>query len=454
MFDPLTPAPRERLSGGSARALSATDIDAWTHSLTAATDTGSVLSDGQRVDAIRALERLGCVVTAAQATLSRELDASQRAQQALAGTPVTQRGRGVAEQVALARRESPHRGRQHLGLAKVVATELPHTWAAWRAGRINEWKATVVARETACLSLEHRLAVDECVASDPAALEAMGDRELAKACLTETARLDAAALVARRRKAESERRVTLRPAPDTMTYLTALLPVKDGVAVLAQLKKCAESARASGDERGLGQLMADLLVNAVAGGGDRSNGTPPPRVALGLMMSDTALLGGADDSARLDGFGPIPAELAREIVADACTRDDEVWLRRLYTRPDTGELVSMDSRGRFFRGGLAKFIRLRDQTCRTPWCDAPIRQVDHSRASSAGGSTSERNAQGLCEACNQAKEALGWRARPGPDRTIQTTTPTGHTHITRPPPVATIHRRLLPRLTIDYVMSA
>ena len=92
-------------------------------------------------------------------------------------------GAGVAQQVALARRESPHRGRQHLGLATVVARELPHTWAAWRTGRITEWKATIVARETACLSLADRLTVDEVVARDAAALEAMGERELAGACL-------------------------------------------------------------------------------------------------------------------------------------------------------------------------------------------------------------------------------------------------------------------------------
>ena len=36
-----------------------------------------------------------------------------------------QRGRGVAAQVALARRESHHRGQRHLGLAKIVATSCP-----------------------------------------------------------------------------------------------------------------------------------------------------------------------------------------------------------------------------------------------------------------------------------------------------------------------------------------
>lgn len=114
----------------------------------------------------------------------------------------------------------------------------------------------------------------------------------------------------------------------------------------------------------------------------------------------------------------------------------------------------MDARGRFFRGSLARLARLRDQTCHTPWCGAPVRHVDHVRRSTDGGATSGRNAQGLCEACNYAKDAPGWRARPGPEGTIETTTPTGHTHTTRPPPIATIMSRQLPALTIDYVLAS
>ena len=154
--------------------------------------------------------------------------------------PAAQQGRGVAAQVALARRESHHRGQRHLGLAKVVATELPHTWSAWRAGRITEWKATLIARETACLCREDRAAVDATVAGDPDRLERMGERELVGACQQEAYRLDPESFVTRRRQAEADRHVTLRPAPDTMTWLSALLPVKDGVAVQAALTRTAE----------------------------------------------------------------------------------------------------------------------------------------------------------------------------------------------------------------------
>lgn len=451
MFESLhAPAPQPP-SGGAAGLLNVSNLESWADGLSSAIGGASDLSDGERIEALRALERLACVVTAAQARVARDFDASRRTEQQVAGVPAARRGRGVAEQVALARRESPHRGRQHLGLAKIVESELPHTWSAWRTGRITEWKATIVARETACLTLADRLAVDEIVSASPHDVESMGERELAGACLREVARLDAAALVARRRRAESDRRVTLRPAPDTMTYLTALLPVKDGVAVLAALTRAADTARTAGDERGRGQVMADTLVNKVLSAAD--DDASAPRVSLGLIMSDAALFGGSDDSAQLEGFGPIPAELAREIMTDACDTDEAVWLRRLYTGPATGELVSMDATGRFFRGSLARFIRLRDQVCRTPWCDAPIRHVDHLRPHASGGPTSARNGQGLCESCNYAKDAPRWRSRPQPDGSVAVTLPTGHQHRTRPPPLVTIRKHEVPALRVDYVLA-
>jgi 5-methylcytosine-specific restriction endonuclease McrA len=95
----------------------------------------------------------------------------------------------------------------------------------------------------------------------------------------------------------------------------------------------------------------------------------------------------------------------------------------------------MDSRRRYFDGQLRRLLVLRDQTCRTPWCDAPIRHADHITRAADGGPTSGENAQGLCEACNHAKEAPGWHTRRvhGPDHVVETTTPTGHRYRSRAP---------------------
>jgi hypothetical protein len=389
------------------------------------------LDDAARIDLIRGLEELKCAAEAAQAVVTADFDASQRAVQAAQGVPKERQGRGVAAQVALARRESPHRGQQHVGLAKILRDELPHTMVAFRGGGITEWKAMLVARETACLSLEDRLAVDAELASNPERIAAMGDGELIAEARAIAYRLDPHSVVERRSRAERDRRVTLRPAPDVMSQLSALLPVKDGVAVYAVLSRKADQLRAAGDERSRGQIMADTLVQRVLGA-DAETGAAPG-VMINLVVSDQVLWGQSDDAGHVDGYGPVPADLARELAGTT-----GAWLRRLYATPETGRLVAMDSRARLMPDKLSQLIRLRDQRCRTPWCDAPIRPADHVESVTEGGETSEANGQGLCEACNYAKQAPGWRARPspGPRHHVETTTPTGHHYTSTAPPLA------------------
>lgn len=413
--------------------------------------------DGTRVDLIRALEVLKAAAAAAQARVAADFDRSQRAVQAAAGVPSSELGRGVAAQVALARRDSPHRGARHLGLAKALVHEMPGTLAALEAGRISEWRATVLARETAVLSRADREAVDAELAGGADALdrlELLGDRALAARAKEVAYRLDAESVVARARRAEAERRVSVRPAPDTMAYLTALLPVRDAVSVQAALGRAAERARCAGDERGRGQVMADTLVASVTTAAEQSEqsggsgGAPHPAVqdvAVRLVMTDRALLGdaGADgagggEPARLEGYGPVPAAWARDLVASALDADARVFVTRLLTDP-AGRLVAMESGARLAPAGLAELVRVRDGgTCRSSWCDAPVRHADHVVPYAAGGRTAFDHLQGLCEACNLVKEAPGWRARvdrsppvaPGdvPAHTVLTTTPTGHTY--------------------------
>ena len=112
-----------------------------------------------------------------------------------------------------------------------------------------------------------------------------------------------------------------------------------------------------------------------------------------------------------------------------------MWVRRLYTRPPTGPWSRWTPPGGPFTGGLRRFLIIRDQTCRTPWCDAPIRHLDHPTRHADGGPTTAPNGQGLCAACNHAKEAPGWRAHTGRDGDVHTHTPTGH-HYPAPSPEA------------------
>lgn len=371
------------------------------------------------IDELRMLEEEKCRIEARQARLAVALDRLRNSDDS------------TFAEIALAQRVSPWKGRQLLSLATVLHRELPHTRAAFDAGLISQWRAMIIARETGCLSLEHRMQVDEVIAADGLALSRRGDRETVVLIQQLAARLDAAALARRRRYAEAQRRVGIRPAPDSMVFLTALLPVAQGVGVYASLKTHAATATGTGEATGIGAAMADELVRRVTG----VTATQPQPVALRLTMSAEALLDQAGEPGYLPDYGPLPAEVARALVADNLEAGAKVWLKRLFTRPETGDLVGLDSRSRFFPKALAEFLDLRDRWCRTPWCDAPIRHHDHVRSFAEGGPTSDVNGQGLCEACNQAKQAAGWSSRTveGPRHTVEITTPTGHRYRSRAP---------------------
>ena len=393
------------------------------------------------VERIAALEVAKAAAAAGQARVTALLDAKRRAAEAAAGVPANERGRGLAGEVALARRESPHRGGRHLGFARALVHEMPCTLAALSCGVISEWRATLIVRESAGLSVEHRRQLDAELCADVSKLEGWGDKRVEAEAKKIAYRLDARAVVDRAAKAASDRTVSIRPAPDCMTYVTALLPVAQGVGVFAALKRAADSTF---DDRGRGQVMADTLYERVTG---RPAEAPVP-VAVHLALSDATLLGADDRPAEMGGYGPVPAGVARRLIAEAATDErSRATLRRLYTRPATGALVAMESRARLFPKGLASWIDLRDRTCRTPYCDAPIRHHDHAHPYREGGATSLANGLGECERCNYAKDAPGWQVRTGEVDGVHTAefvTPTGHRH-TSTAPAAPGHRPILVR---------
>ena len=395
---------------------------------------GPLADESALVERIAELERIKSAAAAGQARAAAALDAARRDAEAAAGVPTAQRGRGVASEIALARRDSPARGGRHLGFAKALVHEMPYTLAALESGALSEWRATLIVRESACLDVEDRRALDAELCADPGGLNGMGDARVAAAAKSIAYRLDPHAVVERAAKAENDRTVTIRPAPDTMTYLTALLPVTQGVSVYAALRREADMR---GDGRSRGQVMADTLVERVTG---RDAAIPTP-IAVNLVLTDETLLGGDSAPADICGYGPIPAAVARAMVSSAVAdRRSRATLRRLYAHPRSGALVAMESRARIFPRGLAAFIDLRDQRCRTPYCDAPIRHRDHAQPWARGGPTTADNGRGSCERCNYTKEAPGWRVSTSIDEThthtAEFTTPTGKTYRSGAPPRA------------------
>jgi hypothetical protein len=412
--------------------------------------------DAARVDVTAALEKLKAAASAAQLDVITDFAASQAEAKKAMGFKARHAMRGVPEQVGLATRTSPSAAARQVSRARTLREHLPDTFALLRTGEVSEFVATLVVNETSHLDADDRRTVDAQLAL---LLPGLGPRRAQSLARKLSIEIDPAGAVTRASRARKDRRVGVRPAPDTMTVLSALLPCEQGVAAYASLRRHADARVAAGDGRSRSQIMADTLVERLTG----QTTADAVSAEVGLVMTDATLFGGDDEAADVTGYGPIPAETARELIRQASQQEAtgtaahsdapgqpagpvcpdaalveraRVFLRRLFTDPATGIITDCDPKRRRFDGVLARLLIYRDGgTCRDPFCDAPIRHIDHIHTHTAGGPTTLANGRGACERGNHTRQQPGWTIRVVDldGHLVETITPTGHRYTSRPP---------------------
>jgi len=377
-------------------------------------------TDTELVAQLEVLERLKAAAAAAQARVAYALAR-------LSGAPDDA---SLGAEIGLARRESPHAGRRHLDLARALVEQLPHTLHLLAVGDLSEARAMIIATETEHLSAEDRRSADAELFDRAGDL---GEAQLRDRARSVALRLDESAASRRQLQARRERRVTGRSLGDGTARITAVIKQEHFAAVVHALDAAAGLARAAGDPRTHGQVKADTLVERITG--LDTLGALPVRV--NLVIGAESLLGDSTEPGHLVGTGPVPASLCRQLVLRA-SQEARATLRQLFVTPDDRELVTLQSRQRTFPRALAELIDLRDGgTCRTPWCNAPIRHRDHVVPAREAGPTDADNGQGLCELCNYVKESPGWIAWVGDTGRHQVgiLTPAQQIHYSHPPPL-------------------
>lgn len=404
---------------------------------------GDTAVDAARIDAIGLLERIQAAAAATQAALSVRFARSQvaRQQQQVLRDPRSV-GRGIGDQLALACRVSPSEGSRRLGIARALHDELPATARLLRDGRISFCVAGLVVSETRHLDPDRRRAVDTRIA---AALPGCAPRQAAALARRYAYAADPQGYVNRGRTARTDRRVSIRPAPDTMSLLTGYLPVEQGVACWAALRAHTDTLKNGGDPRTRDQIMADTLIERITGQARAHD----VQAEVAIVIPASALThpaspgyaahpdGEPGQVAEVLGHGPLPMPLATEILAQSQGRK---WWRRLFTAPHGG-ITGGDPTRRCFDGTLATLIGYRDGgRCREPFCDAPARHTDHIVAHRDGGLTTFGNGRATCVRSNQVREMPGWQVRLVHDgggkhpHTVLTVTPTGHSYTSRAGP--------------------
>ncbi|MFE7202337.1 DUF222 domain-containing protein [Pseudonocardia alni] len=395
------------------------------HALAADTST---LSDTELIDQIQEIETLRASLAALQTDRIRAFaQAHVDSHRVDDRTDVDKLHRSVVAQIQLACRVSTAEARTRVADARDLHAGLDDVRRLHEAGQLSAAKITAIAVECRDLDTIQRAQIDARLATNRD-LTRYGIGRLRAMTRRLVAEIAPERFRARVHAAKAERRVTLRPAPDAMSYLTAYVPVEQGAACLAALQKAFVEVQVHPQPltRTRGQVLADTLVERVTGQATATavNLEVQVTVPVQALLNPTSPL-----PAEIPGLGPVPADLL-------ATSEGRKSLRRLLT--DQGIVIGGDSRRRTFTGLLATLVRARAQNrCTEPYCDAPVRHLDHIHRDTDGGRTELGNGRGVCEFHNHVREQPGWRIFRAPDGIVVTVTPTGHRYCGPEPPLPT-----------------
>lgn len=198
----------------------------------------------------------------------------------------------------------------------------------------------------------------------------------------------------RRQRARSQRRVEVWPGNDGTATLAAILREEDAVRVHRRLTAI---ARGLDDDRPIDARRADVLVDLLLGrmvsqsSGVEMNVTVPLEVLVGLQ----------DGLAEIPGFGSVPAEVARELAADAR------W--RAWVTDAAGQVQATSCTTYRPSASLARLVRARAPECLMPGCSRPAARCDLDHVVPwPQGRTSADNLRPLCRRHHVLKTHYEW----------------------------------------------
>ena len=283
--------------------------------------------------------------------------------------------------------------------AHKLVDALPATLAALGDGQINPEHARAAAE--ACYGFDRGM----CAKVEAEVLARAGAQtvtQFTRALTRAIHRADPAAAELRHRRAKKyDKGVWVRPLADGLSGIWSVHDAVTAAAVYNAVQAAASGRPAPDDARDADERRADTLAALILGS-DRDGGSSR-RVRVNILVPFDVARGVSDLPAELVGYGPIPASLCREVMAES----DSEW-RRFVIGP-LGELLDCSTR-RFPSDALRERIVARDRTCRMPGCNrrAGTCEIDHVTDWN-GHNTVENNLHALCPRHHHLKHETGWQ---------------------------------------------
>ncbi len=317
---------------------------------------------------------------------------------------------------------SPGSARGQLGRSWFIYTILPGTYTALAEGRISAAHAQKIQLNCppgaeAALRYETEL-LD--------LLDGLSPAQLDKQAMRVSNDINPTSLEERHQVVRASRNISFTPQPDAMIEIYAYLPAVEATAIEDSLEHIARTMQGPDEARTLAQLKADAFTNLLLG--KQTSGEPGPRAEVLLTIPALTLTGHSEQPGDLEGYGPIPPSIARQIAGEA-----KSWYRIL-TDPFNGSILAYGRKHKKPPADLKRMLRARDGHCRFPGCNRKPAgcEIDHTKAREHGGLTNDDNLAHLCRVHHKLKHEGGWDLEQLEAGILRWTAPTGHTYVTRP----------------------
>ena len=204
-----------------------------------------------------------------------------------------------------------------------------------------------------------------------------------------------------------------------MAWLSAHLPADQALAGWNRLTAISRAMQGPDESRSMSQLRADTFADAILGSGtatgDVEDGeaahVPSPRIQAQVLVTVpvSSLMGLTDEPAMLDGYGPIPPSMARQLVANGASS-----FYRVLVDPRDGAPLEIGRTSYRVTGAMRAWLRLRDGKCPFPGCsnNSLDNDADHILAWNNGGTTGISNLGQPCRKHHKLRHTTGWAPTP------------------------------------------
>ncbi|MEC5183598.1 hypothetical protein RCH12_001053 [Cryobacterium sp. MP_3.1] len=342
--------------------------------------------------------------------------------------------RTITTEVACSLRLADRTAENLISESSMFAGPMQATLTAMRAGEISYRHGQVRMDQLSFLPLEEAAAFEARLLPEAKDLTvgklAVKARRLRERAHPETLTKRATAAIA-------ERGVWWEGRADGMGTLTwygtavQTQAAHDRLTSIAEATSAQEQKDASIPEeerRTIGQICADAMADLVLDGVTPTGTGGGIRGSVMVTVPVLTAMGKSEAPGFLEGYGPIPADTAREIAAGAPS------FTRLLVHPETGAVLSVGKEHYRVPADTRRWLRLRDGTCRFPGCTRPASRsdIDHTTAWEHGGPTDSDNLAHLCRAHHRVKHHTLWAVVHEPRGVLRWTSPAGETHRTYP----------------------